>query len=209
MKLIIFDLDGTLYDTATSFIPAIKMFLNKYGIDVPSDEELYSFIGEPELVFVEWIKSLQIESTNEDLIAEFDRLEREAIISDGKLYDVVGEMLNELNLAGYRFGLCSNGPQWYIELILKKLDIGRFFDIVRFPETEIDNKPEMVAEIVDRLKPEKVFMVGDRVHDLTAAKANNLAFVGVSYGFGREEISRADHLVNSVPELKELLKELI
>lgn len=58
--LLIFDLDGTLYRTETSFTPAAAQVLQAFSLRVPPDEELHAFIGEPFDVFLEWLEHLRL-----------------------------------------------------------------------------------------------------------------------------------------------------
>lgn len=204
MKLIIFDLDGTLYDTESSFIPAVGIFLRRYDRVVPPNEFLYKFIGEPEQLFGEWMKSLKIDAPLDKLLWEFDETERNAIRRTGNLYSGVIETLNWLKEKDYTLAICSNGREWYITEVIDRFNLGDYFAIVKGPRSATETKVEMVREIIDIVKPEKSYLVGDRFHDLEAARQNDCISIGAEYGFGGDEIKTADHLISSFTEIKDI-----
>ena len=205
-KLIVFDLDGTLYKTETSFIPAVRKFVRHYNRPTPSEQVLYSFIGEPEEVFEKWIEEMAIDIETELLLKEFDRIELVEIRRRGCLYDSVVETLTWLKTRDYVLALCSNGPGWYIDEVLTGFGIDQLFELRRGPLSSEDTKDRMLKEIFNNVKPSSSIMVGDRYHDLLAARRCGFTFIGASYGYGGDEIIQADYLIQALPELKELLK---
>ncbi|NQT35326.1 HAD family hydrolase [bacterium] len=205
MKLIIFDLDGTLYDTKSSFTPAVGTFLSRYDRVVPPNEFLYKFIGEPMHRFNDWVKSLGIDDSLERLLSEFDGIELDAIRLDGHLYPGVIETLDRLKTGDLTMAICSNGPEWYITEIIDRFGLGDYLSIVKFPRSAAETKVEMVREIIDIVKPEESYLVGDRFHDLEAARRNDCVFIGASYGFGRNEIETADHLISTFTEIRDIV----
>lgn len=205
-KLIVFDLDGTLYLTGSSFLPAVKCFLERHQMAIPADEFLHRFIGEPEHVFTEWLESLQIDAPIDELLKEFDRLMSDAIECSGSLYESVDETLETLYSRGYLMAICSNGPQWYIDQVLDKFEIGRYFSIVKVPSTRDETKGHMLRDILEHVNPGISCMVGDRIHDLQAARENGTIFIGTAYGYGGGEIRDADHIVHAFADLKNVVE---
>ena len=205
MKLIIFDLDGTLYDTESSFIPAVATFLRRYDRVVPPNEFLYKFIGEPEQLFGEWMSSLKIDAPLDKLLREFDETERNAIRRAGNLYSGVVETLNLLKERDNTMAICSNGREWYITEVIDLFGLEGYFAIVKGPRSAAETKVEMVREIIGVVKPEKSYLVGDRFHDLETARQNDCIFIGAEYGFGGDEIKTADHLISSFIEIRDIV----
>ena len=86
----------------------------------------------------------------------------------------------------------------------------------------IDNRIDYVQELVpgltkdgtlklllEKVQPQKVVMVGDRIFDINAAKANNIPSIGCLYGFCREEALTADYTAESVHEIAEIIKNIL
>lgn len=199
--LVIFDLDGTLYRTETSFFPAVDLLFKAHRMTRQSAVRLEKFIGEPMHVFIEWIKSLEIEASEEELVHEFDMLEIEEVKRRGELYPGVKSVLSELSGKGATLGICSNGQARYIEAVLGYFKIRSFFSIISYPERRNQTKAVMLKEIKRRYAPRKAFMVGDRIHDIRGARSAGFISVGVEYGYGLEEIQEADYIINALPEL--------
>lgn len=204
-KAVIFDLDGTLYRTETSFYPAIRIFLNRYDLTVPVTSFLNGFIGEPGHVFVKWIESLSIDKPVKQLLHEFDDVELDFVKRNGELYDDVINVLKRLSQAGFGMGVCSNGSSKYINLIITKFDLAQYMEIVKYPLNSNSTKPVMLAEIKDALRPDIGYMVGDRYHDIQAADANGFISVGATYGYGKDDVRDADHTIDNFAQLLDIV----
>ena len=104
-------------------------------------------------------------------------------------------------------------PQVYAEEVLRHFSLDPYFDDMPGNELRgrLDDKAELVRELMARrgLRADLSVMVGDRRHDVRAARENGLWSVGVTYGY-RAELSDAgaDHVVGSPGEVEELIKEL-
>ncbi len=199
--LVVFDLDGTLYHSETSFFPAVETFLKAHNVTDKSDVRLEKFIGEPMHVFIEWIESLGIDADVKELVREFDALEIEAVNRLGKLYPSVKPVLEELIQRGAVLGICSNGQAPYIETVLERFGIRPYISTIKYPISRTDTKSVMLSEIKKQFSPEKAFMVGDRIHDFQGARDVGFLSIGVSYGYGGDEIEQADYVIDRLPEL--------
>lgn len=205
--LVIFDLDGTLYKTETSFVPAVREFLRTHQKQLHQSENLMKLIGEPTWVLVEWLKSLNIDQPLNLLRQEFDRLELDSVRQYGELYDATRTVLEHLSLAGSTLGICTNGRRPYIDTILNKFDIKRHFSLVRYPQDREDTKNIMLSRIKSEFSTMKAFMIGDRFHDIEAAKVNGFVAVGAGYGYGGEEVNDADYIIDDLAQLVDIIEE--
>ena len=184
-KLVVFDLDGTLYNSGNSFISAVKKILNEYNLEIPSNDFIFSFIGEPNHIFYDWLKSLAINETYKALDIKFNQYELEAVENYGHLYNSVYEVFDWLKLNGYTIGLCTNASKLYLEKVLSKFKLEKYFSVIKYPLNSNETKSEMLLSIKEEFKPIFAYMIGDRKHDFQAAKDNNFISVGVSYGYGK------------------------
>ena len=203
--LVVLDLDGTLYHTETSFFPAVDSLLKAHRMTRQTPVKLEKFIGEPMYVFVDWIKSLGIETGVDELIREFDALEIKAVKSRGALYPGVRSVLRELSRKGATLGICSNGQAHYINSVVDNFDLRSYFSFIRYPQNKAETKTIMLDEIRRRYAPRKAFMVGDRIHDFEGARGAGFISVGVNYGYGEEEVEEADYIISELPELMNIL----
>lgn len=206
--LLIFDLDGTLYNSATSFLPALKRLFKEYGIEY-NEEEAIKFIGEPDYKFWEYLKTKNFKDNIDKVLQKMDDYEYSEVEKSGKLYSEVREILQKFKKKGYTLSLCSNGIKEYIEKVLKKFDLLEIFSDIRYPLNKGETKDRMVGEILEKHKPEMAFMIGDRYHDMMAAFKNGIVFIGAMYGFGKREIEKADYKIEKFKELEELIERLV
>ena len=204
-QLIIFDLDGTLYRTESSFLPAIKQLLTEYGLPHPNNDFLFSFIGEPSCKFIEWLKTLDFKNDLTTIISKMDSLEIKYVTEKGSIYPNVLETLAWLKDQDYDIALCTNGSHQYVCQILDKFGLYKYFENVRYPKNNDDTKSDMIREIIAALNAQKIFIVGDRYHDIISAKDNDCISIGVSYGYGKSEIKEADYIVNNISEIKNII----
>lgn len=206
--LLIFDLDGTLYNSASSFLPALKKLFNEYGVEY-DEKEAIKFIGEPDYKFWEYLKKKNFKENIEKIIKKMDDYEYGEVEKSGELYQGVKETLKYFKKKGYKIVLCSNGVKEYIEKVLKKFRMDKIFDEIKFPENKEDTKGKMVREIIQKYRPDIAFMIGDRYHDMMAALENHIIFIGAVYGFGKKEIEKAEYKIKNFIELKSLIEEIL
>jgi phosphoglycolate phosphatase len=180
------------------------MFHEKYGIpkEIPSDTEILSQFGKQ----TEEIYPSILHSTDLNVIDEFSECIETAEIQafdegKGKLYPKVLKILNVLKLHGYRLALCTNARIDYFEAIVRNFPLDNYFDLM-FTAGQYPGKDKtwMVRRIIEKLQPQHFAVVGDRVHDFEAAKANKGIAIGCSYGFGSNEVEKADLVINAFEE---------
>ena len=201
MNLIMFDMDGTLFRTETSFFPAVREFAGKYGFSQPSDDFLRGFIGKTGEEWKAWVESLHLGKPTNELDQEFDTLERRYVNTQGQLYPGVPDVLRTLAANDWHLGICSNAPPWYPELILTNAGVRDLFDLVRVPKRSGETKPMMLCEVWNELRPERCAMVGDRSDDMQAALAGGFFAIGAVYGWAPEELDLADVRIHDIAEV--------
>jgi len=86
MNLIMFDMDGTLFRTETSFFPSVREFASRHAFPAPDEEFLRGFIGQNGTEWLAWLDQLNLDKPVPELAAEFDLLEQEYVRAQGELY---------------------------------------------------------------------------------------------------------------------------
>jgi phosphoglycolate phosphatase len=206
-KLIIFDMDGTLFRTETVDLVAINKALERNGFARLSDEEILDLIG----ITMEEACKIVLGEVEKSVVGQFTedviRFEKEEIAACGQLYPGVSEMLEGLKEKGYTLCICSNGDDEYIHAIVDKFDFKKYFAEIWYSHEGI-TKSQAVGILKQKFEADTFVMVGDRSSDIEAARANGGTSIGVAYGFGQEEPYAADFTVWSIRELYEKLLEI-
>jgi len=207
---ILFDLDGTLTDPAEGIVRCIQHSLTTLNYACPPPEELTRYIGPPLREAFISIANSSDEVFIERAVTVFrERFSTIGLFENTPYTDVL-KMLNDLS--SFQLYVATSKPQVYAEKILCHFSLADHFIEIHGNDMEgrLDDKAELVKELLERraLRPEETIMVGDRKHDVIAAKKNGVASLGVTWGYGtKEELvnAGADYLCESPPEVVELM----
>ncbi len=201
MNLIMFDMDGTLFRTETSFFPAVQEFAARHAFPVPDEEFLRSFIGQSGSEWRAWLEQLQLGTSTQELVSEFDLLEQDYVKTQGELYPGAADVLRTLARDGWKLGVCSNAPAWYPEAILTRAGVRDLFTVIRVPGRPDQSKTMMLCDVWNEFHPERCAMAGDRADDMQAAYAGGYFAIGAAYGWAPEELELADVRVHDISEI--------
>lgn len=219
VKYVLFDLDGTISDSAPGIVKSVAYALDKLGVKYESPEALRRFVGPP--LREEFMKycGFGLDEGNHavDLYREYYTVKG---IYENSMYAGVPEMLESLCEKGYTLAVATSKPEKFARSILERYFCGRkksvseMFAFVGGSELNGDrtDKSEVIKYVMKNLGddavPEKCVMVGDREHDILGAKRNGMPCVGVLWGYGgREELENAgaEAIVSAPVELAEML----
>lgn len=215
VRNILFDLDGTLTDPGEGIVKCFEYALSRLKRQCPPKNELGRFIGPP----IRPAFGELLQSKDARLIEEAVAIYRERFASVGlyenEVYAGVPKMLSGLRVAGYRLYVATSKPLVYALQVLRHFSLDFHFNDVQGNELDgrLDDKADLVRELVERnrLTAGGTLMVGDRHHDVIAARRNGLRCVGVTYGYGSTEelaAAGAEHIVDSPDAVLELIKAL-
>jgi phosphoglycolate phosphatase len=204
-RLVAFDLDGTLNRTELYAIDAYKETFKELNIGPFSDNEIKSRFGAP---FEEDIKyflgndSTRLENLYKELLL---KNWNKYLNINARTYDGVPDILDSLRKKGYILAICSNAPIDEIDNTLEVLKIKDKFHYIQ-GLTIKNNKEDSLNVLINKAKADLVYMVGDRFYDYKAAKKNKSIFIGCLYGYGKEELCKAEYLINDIKELDDILR---
>lgn len=199
-KLVIFDLDGTLYKTEMTFPDAVGKACEEFSLPVPDRQILLSMLGETSEVVLRRLMPGVADDVRDDFRSRIRSYERELIRQNGALYPGIRVALEKLASLEFTAAICSNASAEYIDLVLSSCSVREHFRYFRGCSAH-KSKSDMIRELLDEAKTSDAVVVGDRGHDFAAARANKLASIGVSYGYGKDEISEADFTARSPSEI--------
>jgi len=206
---VIFDLDGTLTDSAPGIVNSLRQALEMMQLTLPGEGIVREiFLGPPIITGLQRHYGM-----NEGQAFEVLRIFRDCYHERGHLENTVfpgvRALLKALSDQGAYLAIATGKPQIATEIVLRALNLWHFFDAVSGPLEEDDPLIDKAA-LIKRVLPEgkRAVMVGDRETDISGAKALGIASIGVSYGYGsREELikARPDALADDPEALFSLL----
>lgn len=208
IKLVAFDLDGTLNRTDLFSVPAIRLVQQQLGFPISSYETIVSSYGTAYAEFMEILFPGGDAQTAKDYQRLIPAAEQQ-FLHLAKPYDGIPEMLDELHAKGYHTAVCSNSNLRYISTALKALHILEKIDTIQQLEHGMKDKGESLSHLIELLKPEKAVMVGDTLFDRDAAMVNHIPFIGCNYGFRPYEMAAVPNTVNAPSEIVPLVEQLI
>jgi len=195
IRNVLFDLDGTLTDPAEGIVRCIQHSLTTLNISCPPAEELTRYIGPP----LREVFGSICNSSDEVLVERAVGVFRERFSTIGLFENTPYTQVPQMLLAfqgRYKLFVATSKPQVYAERILAHFSLANHFIEIQGNDLEgrLDDKADLVKELIDRreLVPEETIMVGDRKHDVVAARKNRVTSLGVTYGYGsRDELIHA------------------
>jgi phosphoglycolate phosphatase len=206
--VLIFDLDGTLFQSASVTIPAVRQALKEFGLPPVEEPAIQAFFGRPNVEFQHWLNGLASDGTAR-LARRVSELELE-FVPGGRLYPGVRLALDAAQAEYAPLVLCSNGTRPYIELVLECHGLAKYFSRVRFPRAAEDSKPAMVRELINQFGALHTIVIGDRQDDIEAARTNGVRAIGAAYGYGSAaELTGADAVAATPAELPDLIERLM
>ncbi len=189
--LLVFDLDGTLADTAPDLLATLAAVLPRHGFDSIADPTFRAGIGNGARALIEYALARQGVSvdapTLDAIFADFLAHYGKNICVETRLFPGALPLLDRFEAAGWRFAVCTNKPVGMSELLLNELGIAERFAAVRGGDSFPYKKPDpahLLGTIADADgAPECAIMVGDSRTDLDAARAAGVPMIGVTFGY--------------------------
>lgn len=188
INYLLFDLDGTLTDSAEGIINSVKYTAGKLGLAEPDRDTLRKFIGPP--LAESFSKLLGLP---QDEIKHAISVYREYFsavgIYENRLYPWTAELLVMLRVAGFKMAVATSKPEVYAGNIITRFQLEKYFDcICGIPlDNEKMTKSEVIAQALKRLgvsDRSEALMIGDRSYDVAGAAAYGIPCIGVLYGYG-------------------------
>ncbi len=202
MKTVFLDLDGTLTDPRPGVERSIRHALSILGHHLPEDDDLGWVIGPP---LTESFARLGVEDVERAIVLYRERY-RETGLFENRVYDGIPEALEALSGAGYRLCIATAKPHEYARRITAHFGLARFMAAEFGPELDgtRNDKGELLAHALQEIgaTPENCLMIGDRIHDFSAAERVGMPAIGVEWGYGDAgELARAARVCHRPEEI--------
>jgi phosphoglycolate phosphatase len=194
-EAMIFDLDGTLFQTETLLLPAYHATFDQmraegiYKGETPHESAILGSLGM--LLEHIWQRvipevEMKVHRRADDLLLDY---QMEGLANgSGSLYEGVAETLGELHAQGIRLFIASNGLEGYVKGVIEYKGLGPLFEgLYSAGEFQTRSKVVLVKKLLEMYGVRSAWMVGDRSSDVEAGLENGLTVIGCDYAGFRKE----------------------
>ena len=215
-RAVIFDLDGTLIDSAPDIAHALNRATERQGLEPFPLDQVKEMIGGGVPKLVE--RALRARGVSTDglahIVSDFIGFYRENLTTGTTVYPGARELLDQLRSEGRALGLCTNKQHELTLAILAQLDLAQYFGSVVGERSGRPRKPDPapLREVAAALgvTPDGAVMIGDSEADVACARAAGIPAVVVTFGYARvaPEALGADAVISHFGELPRCLAAL-
>ena len=203
--MLIFDLDGTLWDSSQPVAESWNEVFERRGSSLHlTADDIRNVMGKT----MEEIARTILPVYDEDgkaLFAECETYEVDYIsIHGGTLYEGVEETLKKLKDDGYRLAIVSNCQSGYIGAFLKSMKMGEYFCDTEEWGNTLKPKDENIRLVMERNNCTRAIYIGDTQKDMDSARGAGIPFIYAAYGFGQTALP--DGVIYAFDELPEAVK---
>ena len=209
---VLFDFDGTVFDTVEGITKSVQYAVRKHGMDAELDA-LRCFAGPP-LVdkFMEVFAVDEAEA--KQMVADFRERYVPVGVYESRPFPGIHELLTRLHEAGFLIGIATSKPQPMAELLLDRAGLRDSFDLIVGSGSGIlnDEKWQIVTRAMEGLGsvPDETVLIGDTMYDVEGAHKCGIPCIGVRWGYAAEgelEAAGAAAITENIEELYNLLKK--
>jgi phosphoglycolate phosphatase len=218
VRTVVFDLDGTLVDTAPDLISALNFVLDREGLPPVPLESARDMIGAGARKLIE--RGLELEGRSvaqEDitrLTGDFIDYYAAHIADASRPFEGLEDALDDLQTLGYRFAVCTNKLEWLSKLLLDQLGLSSRFAAICGADTFGISKPDpaILQQTIARAGGQlsSAIMVGDAGPDIGVARRAGVPVIGVGFGYTAVPIAdlKPDRLISHMRELPAAVQSL-
>jgi phosphoglycolate phosphatase len=215
---LVFDLDGTLAETAPDIMGTLNILLTREGLPALPTEKARELVGAGAKALIERgfkVSGVPLPAEKlEQLFARFLPLYLERIAEESHLFDGVEAALKRMAAAGYALAICTNKPEPHSLALVEALGIRSHFRAIVGRETFPFFKPD--PRVLDETiracggTKERAIMVGDSLTDLETARHLGIPTIGVSFGYTDVPMAELgpDRLIHHFDALDEAVASL-
>ena len=219
MCTIVFDLDGTLIDTAPDLIHTLNLVLTQEGLSAVPYATARNLIGGGAQVMIRRALAAEgrdaTEAEMDRLYAAFIAYYSEHIADRSRPFPGLDSALNDLRAAGHELAVCTNKLEWLSLRLLKALNLTHRFAAICGPDTfgVMKPDPEVFRQTVRRAggEPSRAIMVGDSKTDIHTGRAARVPVIAVDFGYTDVPIASLlpDRIISSFSELPAAIGDLL
>lgn len=208
-KAVIFDLDGTLWDSSKEVVESWNIVIKKHGLydNIITLKDMHGYMGKT----LDVISKLMLPNIDEDerknIMDECCEEEHRYLrVHGGTLYNGLIDMFEKLK-NDYELYIVSNCQDGYIQLFIDYYKLDKYIDDIEMAGRTNLSKGENIRLIMDRNNIEKAIYVGDTNGDFESAKQAGVPFIHAKYGFG--QVDKPDYVANNISDVVEGVKKIL
>ena len=212
-KLVLFDLDGTLIDTAPDFLYALNKILKKNDEDAITKEEIRFHISEGTSKMINTF--FKIEQGDENFKKYKNQFLSEYklnLTKNSRLFDGIKLLIQYLDNNSIMYGVVTNKYFEYAEPIIKSFKELRNLKVIICPDHVSISKPNPEGILLACKKldvaPDNTIYLGDHLNDLMAGQAAGTKVLGCLYGYSLDEKVLKSHSYNYVNNVSEIISHI-
>lgn len=217
--LIIFDLDGTLVETAADLVSSLNFTIAKRGLSPVSYSDLNHLVGQGAKVMITRAFALRdiplTDDELEPLYKTFLDHYLEEMPGGSRPYEGSKHTLDALKAAGFQLAVCTNKTEALAKPLLERLELSSYFEAITCGDTFPWRKPDgrHITSTIDLAQGDvsRSIMVGDSINDIAAAKNAGIPSIGVTFGYTDVPVAQLEptvvieHFSELTPELAKAL----
>ena len=216
-QIIVFDLDGTLINSAPDLCYALNKTLEEINIPLITLQEVMGYLGDGALELIKRGISKHQNIDNYDiemLRIRFLDIYDDCLLDKTDFYENVLETLDKLKQMNFTLAICSNKPELLAKRIIKGLNATHYFDTITGGDTYEFRKPDsrhLEKTILDAdRKVEQAIMVGDSENDIKCANSINVPSIVVDFGYSKIPVKNlnANIIMNNYENLIMHIEEI-
>jgi phosphoglycolate phosphatase len=209
--LVIFDLDGTLTDSADGIVSSFRHALGEIGASVPEGDLSRKLVGPP---MHHTLSAMGLGDRADEAIAAYRADYTTRGWAMNSLFDGIPDLLADLRAAGVRLAVATSKAEPTARRIIEHFGLDQHFEVIAGASLDgaRASKADVVAHALAQLQPipARVLMVGDRSHDVEGASAHGIDTVVVEWGYGADDFGVPDVAaalahVSTIADLREVL----
>ena len=221
---ILFDLDGTLIDTAPDLMNAHNHVMNKYGYETKTTEDIRQLVGKGAASLIgrsvwgqakkEFSKVID-QDIKKEMVKEFIEYYGKNIAVESKPVNGVLEFLNWAKKNNISMGVCTNKQEYLSVNLLKQLKIYDYFEYIAGSDTFDYCKPDPrhLTNVIEIMQGDikKSLMIGDSETDAESAKAAGIPFILLEDGYTEKKVSEIyhDYLIKDFVNIEQLVSKYL
>ncbi|MFD1326882.1 HAD family hydrolase [Mycoplana ramosa] len=218
--LVVFDLDGTLIDTAPDLVSSLNHTIGTAGLEPVTYDDLTYLVGHGGQVMIQRAFALRGQELRQDdlpaMLKIFVDHYAKGMPGESRPYPGLISALDRLEAAGFRLAVCTNKLEGLARRLIDGLGLTSRFAAITGGDTFAVRKPE-AAHLLETVRlaggaPARTVMIGDSLNDVLVARNAGVPSIGVPFGYSDVAIAalEPDHVIGSFDELHaDLVESLI
>ena len=221
---IIFDLDGTLVDTAPDLMNAHNYVMKKFGFETKTSEDIKNLVGKGAKSLIGrsvWgqarkeLGKVNDEAIKKEMVTEFINYYSKNIANESKLVNGALEFLNWCKKNNISMGICTNKQDYLATDLLKKINVYDYFEYIAGSNTFDYCKPDPrhLTNVIEIMQGDikKSLMIGDSETDSNTARGAEIPFILLEDGYTEKKVTEIphDHLIKDFIGIEKIISSYV